>query len=333
MGIMSARWSPAPVWPESGGKPELSSLAQNQRVAHRFGGVWTEIKLRALTEYLDFYQKALKNKGFETWYVDAFAGTGDRHTELQRGGIFEGAPIEHVEQILDGSARKALKVDPPFNHYWFSEVHRSRADVLRGLRAEFAADITVRSGEANAGLRTLFTSAPWTNHRDSRKQRGVVFLDPYGMSVEWSTLELLAATRRVDVWYLFPRKAVVQQLANDISRVDQGKRSSLSRIFGTDEWVPEFYAARPVQGRLFEPQDSSSMCRTASSDEICGYARRRLKSLFCYVSDPLPLIVRGRDFFELYCLSNNGRAIPLIKKGVEYVIRKYKPASHHKYVR
>lgn len=308
-------------------------MAHNQRVAHRFGGVWTEIKLRALTEYLDFYQKALKNKGFETWYVDAFAGTGDRHAELQRGGIFDGGPIEHVERILDGSARKALKVDPPFNHYWFSEAHHGRANVLRALRAEFPADITVRSGEANAELRTLFTSAPWKNHRDSWKQRGVVFLDPYGMSVEWSTLELLAATKRVDVWYLFPRKAVVQQLANDINRIDQSKRSSLSRIFGTDEWEHEFYAARPVQGRLFEPQDSSSMCRTASPQEICAYARTRLRSLFCYVSDPLPLIVRGRDFFELYCLSNNGPAIPLIKKGVEHVIRKYTPASHRKYVR
>lgn len=305
-------------------------MAQKQRVAHRFGGVWTEIKLRALTEYLDFYQKALKNKGFETWYVDAFAGTGDRHAELAEGGIFDGGPIEHVERILDGSARKALKIDPPFSHYWFSEAHRGRADVLRALKAEFPHDIQVQPGEANAELRALFTSAPWADHRVSWKQRGVVFLDPYAMSVEWSTLQLLAETKRVDVWYLFPRKAVVQQLANDGSGIDNGKRRSLSRIFGSGNWEQEFYQPRPVQGRLFEPADSSPMGRVASPDEICAYARKRLKTLFCYVSEPLPLIARGRDLFELYCLSNNGQAVHLITKGVEHVIKKYMPASRRR---
>ena len=305
-------------------------MERQQRVAHRFGGVWTEIKLRALTEYLGFYQKALKNKGFETWYVDAFAGTGDRHAELQQGGIFDGEPIEHVERILDGSARKALKIDPPFSHYWFSEAHRGRADVLRALKAEFPHDITVRPGEANAELRALFTSAHWANHPDSWKQRGVVFLDPYAMSVEWSTLQLLAETKRVDVWYLFPRKAVVQQLANDRSGIDEAKRRSLSRIFGTEEWEREFYQPRPVQGRLFEPTDSSSFGRVAAPDEICAYARKRLKTLFCYVSEPLPLLAKGRDLFELYCLSNNGPAIHLITKGVDHVMKKYMPASRRK---
>lgn len=308
-------------------------MGRKQRVAHRFGGVWTEIKLRALTEYLEFYQRALRNQGFETWYIDAFAGTGDRHAELQQGGIFDGGPIEHVERILDGSARKALKIDPPFSHYWFTEAHGGRAEVLRALKAEFPHDITVRSGEANAELRTLFTSGPWTGHRDSWKQRGVVFLDPYGMSVEWSTLELLARTKRVDIWYLFPRKAVIQQLAKDISGIDEGKRGSLSRIFGTEEWEQEFYRPQPVQGKLFEPATNSAMGRAASPEEICAYARQRLRSLFCYVSDPLPLTVRGSDFFELYCLSNNGPAIPLIKKGVGHVIGKYMPASHRKSAR
>jgi len=308
-------------------------LASKQRVAHRFGGVWTEIKLRALTEYLYFYQNALKNKGFETWYIDAFAGTGDRHAELQQGGIFEQSPIEHVERILDGSARKALNIDPPFSHYWFIEKHRGRAEALRALKAEFPHDITVMPGEANLELRALFASPPWANHANSRKQRGVVFLDPYGMSVEWSTLQILAETKRVDVWYLFPRKAVVQQLAKDSRGIDDGKRRRLSQIFGTDDWEREFYSVRPVQGGLFDQPNDAPMDRMATPEEICAYARKRLKTLYCYVSEPLPLIVRGRDFFELYCLSNNGPAVSLIEKGVDHVRRKYRPASHRKYDR
>ncbi|QUT06576.1 three-Cys-motif partner protein TcmP [Sphingobium phenoxybenzoativorans] len=227
-------------------------MGGKKRIAHRFGGVWTEIKLRALTDYLGFYQNALKNQGFETWYIDAFAGTGDRHAELKRGGIFENSPIEQVEHILDGSARKALKIDPPFTHYWFSEQHRGRAKQLEELKDQWPYDIQVKPGEANAELQTLFSSKPWSGGNKSGRQRGVVFLDPYGMSVDWKTLEMLAATRRVDVWYLFPRAAVIHQLANDLAGVDEGKRRALARIFGSEDWEEQFYSAQPA-GRLHLP--------------------------------------------------------------------------------
>lgn len=301
-----------------------------KRVAHRFGGVWTEIKLKALTEYLDFYQNALKNQGFETWYIDAFAGTGDRHAELDRGGIFEGQPIERLELILDGSARKALSIAPPFDHYWFTEQHRERARALENLREEFPHDISISPGEANSELVALFNSPKWTSGSVARKQRGVVFLDPYEMSVNWTTLEALADTRRVDVWYLFPRKAVVQQLAHDIRGVDEAKRAKLAQIFGSSDWEEEFYKALPVQGLPFDERPLETKGRVASPEQISAFARKRLKKLFCYVSDPLPLIVNGSDFFELYCLSNNPPAIPLIRRGVDHVMRKYTPASRRR---
>lgn len=301
-------------------------------VAHRFGGVWTEIKLKALTDYLWFYQNALKNQGFETWYIDAFAGTGDRHAELKEGGIFENSPIEHVERIFDGSARKALKIEPPFTHYWFSEQHQGRAKQLENLKNQWHYDIQIRSGEANAELRSLFSSQPWSGGPNSGRQRGVVFLDPYGMSVNWSTLEILAETQRVDVWYLFPRAAVIHQLANDLDAIDGGKRRSLARIFGSDDWENEFYSSRPAQASLFDPEPIQKKGRHATSNEIAAFARKRLREIFCYVSNPLPLVVKGHDYFELYCLSNNRNAIGLIQKGVNHVIQKYTPASRRKSV-
>ena len=302
-------------------------MAGPKRVAHRFGGVWTEIKLKALNDYLAFYQEALKNQGFETWYIDAFAGTGDRHAELTQGGIFEGNPIEHVERILDGSARKALKIVPPFAHYWFAEQHRGRARQLEKLKSEWPYDIQIRAGEANAELRSLFAARPWSGGTTTGKQRGVVFLDPYGMSVDWETLHVLAATQKVDVWYLFPRAAVIHQLANDIRGIDEGKRRALARIFGGDDWESEFYSMKPAQMSFLDETPEQSKGRHASPAQIASFARKRLGKLFCYVSEPLPLLVNGHDYFELYCLSNNRNAISLIKKGVQHVIKKYTPAS------
>ena len=46
--------------------------------AHQFGGPWTVEKLDALRAYLIAYAQALKNQPFRRYYIDAFAGTGDR---------------------------------------------------------------------------------------------------------------------------------------------------------------------------------------------------------------------------------------------------------------
>lgn len=301
-----------------------------QKPKHQFGGPWTEIKLDAISDYLGFYQKALKNKGFETWYVDAFAGTGERHAKVIKGGIFDDAPIEEVEEVMAGSAIRALNINPPFAHYWFSEMRPTRAKALESLREGRNADIIVRGGDANRELHDLFASRPWTGHRDSWRQRAVVFLDPYGMSVGFETLQMLAGTERADVWYLFPRKAVIQQLANDASGLDESKRASLNRIFGCEDWEEIFYRSQPAQGGLFDTPATPESIRTANGDEIAAFARKRFGEIFAYVSKPIPLLVNGRDFFELYCFSNNKSAIDLIRRGVEYVIEKYTPASRRR---
>ena len=297
---------------------------------HEFGGPWTEVKLDAISEYLNFYQKALKNSGFETWYVDAFAGTGERHAKVIKGGIFDDTPIEEVEEVLAGSAKRALEINPPFAHFWFSEQRPTRVRALEALREEYDRDVIVRMGDANQRLRELFSSPPWEKHPDRWKQRAVVFLDPYGMSVGFDTLKMLADTRRADVWYLFPRKAVIQQLANKASGIDDDKRASLTRIFGCDDWAERFYKAQPTQASLFDSPETPERIRMATGDEIAAFARERFGGVFAYVSDPIPLLINGREFFELYCFSNNPPAIDLIKKGVNHVVKKYTPASHRK---
>ena len=86
---------------------------------HRFGGAWTEIKLDAIVYYLECYTRALTHKKFDLWYIDAFAGTGERTVETTIGGLFEGRPIETQIEARAGSARRALGVSPPFSTLHF----------------------------------------------------------------------------------------------------------------------------------------------------------------------------------------------------------------------
>jgi three-Cys-motif partner protein len=297
-------------------------------VKHEFGGDHTELKLDVIRAYLDFYCNALKNKNFETWYIDGFAGTGFRQEVKQTGGLLDGEPIALEERTLLGSASIALATTPPFDHYHFVEAHGPRRQALKKMCENAGhANAVVHDGDANLRIAELLQSALWTNSRTGRRQRAVVFLDPYGMGVRWQTLELLANSQRADIWYLLNLKAIHQQMAKDSKAIDPGKFAALSDIFGTTDWRSEFYVSRPTQGALFGPVEDSD-ARVGSREDVSKFVRKRLNTLYSYVSEPLPLTVGTIDrYFELYCLSNSksDTAISLIKKGVKDIITKRVP--------
>lgn len=291
---------------------------------HRFGGPWTEIKLDAISDYLGFYTQALKQKPkpetpFILWYVDAFAGSGERTAARETGGILENRPISLDAVQLDGSAKRALAIEPPFSKYVFIEQDARRAVQLGTLAGE-GRSIKVLNGDANEVLQQFFDQPPW-----SRKglNRAVVFLDPYDMAVRWATLAALAKTKAVDVWYLFPLNATVRQLAHDYAAVDDPKQASLDEIFGTRDWREDLYKEE-VTPDLFTPVSRTR--RSVTQAQIEAYVRKRLNSLFPYVSQPLPLLTpRGAQLFSLFCLSANDSPIAhsLIERGVRHVLKKY----------
>ena len=162
--------------------------------SHAFGGQWTTAKLAVLAEYLSRYTTALKAQPFEKYYIDALAGTGYRDARRRPGTpdtigpLFPDLAESEPQELLDGSARQALRVIPTFDRYVFIERSRTRCAQLEGLKAEFpelAKAMSVREGDANAVLQEL-CNGNWKN------RRAVVFLDPYGMQVEWTTIEVIA---------------------------------------------------------------------------------------------------------------------------------------------
>ena len=192
----------------------MSAATIGSDQGHRFGGAWTEVKLDAVHDYCHYFNKVLKDqpsadRPFQRWYFDAFAGSGTRRVERATGGLLEGRPVAIEAKDMAGSVLKALQVEPAFDRLAFIEGHRGRFRSLEGIRAEHPErGIVCLNGDANQKLAEIFGSPPWSNQVDGRGScRGLCFLDPYGMSVDWETLQVLAATRRVDVWYLFPRAA------------------------------------------------------------------------------------------------------------------------------
>lgn len=289
---------------------------------HNFGGAWTEIKLDAVQRYLEMYAAAL-SPIFDLWYIDAFAGSGTRTVKTTAGGLLEGTPLEFVKRRLDGSAKRALQITPAFDHFLFIEADTEFHEALKGLKEQYPErDINCVHGDANNELKKVALS-PWVKKKSGR---GVVFLDPYSMHVDWETLVTLSKTEVLDIWYLFPIGAVSRQLAVDFTRIDKHKAAALDRVIGR-HWRDLYKEHSFSMPSLFgEDIHISQTTRAKGRQRIENWVKAQLSQTFKYCSDPLPLLIgNGQQLFSLFLLVANPRksAIDLAKRFSKDVIKKY----------
>jgi three-Cys-motif partner protein len=268
---------------------------------HRFCGDWTEAKLDVLAKYLRGYTTALKNTTFEKLYIDAFAGTGYREARRDDEGpavspalLLPDLAEPEPQALLDGSARRALATNPPFDRYLFIERDAARCSQLETLRAEFpqlADAIEIRQGDANAKIQALCSEA-WG------RRRAVLFLDPYGMQVEWATIEAVARTQAIDLWILFPLGIGVNRLLVKSGDVPEPWRRRLDCLLGTQDWYDEFYRVESTP-TLFGGAEERVI--KASTQTIGKYFVKRLQSVFAGVA-PEPAVLRNSKNVPLYLL-------------------------------
>lgn len=287
-------------------------------VDHIFGGNWTEEKLARLREYLNAYRSALKYKTyFTTWYVDAFAGTGSRSTAGQPEPQTDLEDFEsdvEASAYRDGSAKIALSIDNPFDRYLFIEKSRSKVHDLRtAIEREFPtlqSRCEIRHQEANAAL------SEWAKQRNWTKERAVVFLDPYGMQVNWETIALLANTKGVDLWYLFSSPA---RLLTRDGNIDQSWRDRLDAVFGTNDWYEHFYKKR-IESDLFGSYEVTD--RDATEKNVKSYIEGRLGSCFAEVAPSL--ILRNSKSSPLFLLcfaAANERGAPIALRIAKSILK------------
>ncbi|MGK7921692.1 MAG: three-Cys-motif partner protein TcmP [Trichodesmium sp.] len=261
-----------------------------------FGGNWTEDKLNRVRKYLGAYAKIMNKYSFNYAYIDAFAGTGYREIkeiEDKDTLLFPEFSDLAVQRFLDGSARIALQVTPRFNKYIFIEKNESKVSELNQLKRDFpqlADDIVIVNEEANKFLKNICLK-DWTRHR------AVLFLDPFGMDVKWNTVELIAQTKAIDLWYLFPIMGVNRLLKKD-GNIEEVNRSKLNEIFGTIDWYDTFYQVRGEQN-LFGFYSFTE--KTVDGKSIGQYFIDRLKTIFEGVAEN-PLLLYNSCNSPLFLL-------------------------------
>lgn len=179
--------------------------------------------------------------------------------------------------MVPGSASIAIGCTPKFRKMIFIEKSSRRVKALERLKnATPERHISIIRDDANTALPVCLRTL------DPRQDRAIVFLDPYGMQVEWSTLRQIAASALTDLWYLFPLSGLYRQATRDASAIDESKEASLTRIFGTDEWRQAFYGS-PAQQDFF---GHKSEVRLSDIPEMLDWVKRRLETIFPGVATP-----------------------------------------------
>lgn len=275
---------------------------------HQFGGQWTSRKLDVLERYLRSYTTALKDKPnparpFRKAFIDAFAGSGYRDASRAADGthdtqrlLFPDLADEEPQGLLEGSARLALKTQPPFDRYIFVERSRDRCVQLENLKLEFpelANRIDIQQGDANAEIQQL-CSGNWRSHR------AVLFLDPYGLQVDWATVEAVAGTEAIDLWLLFPLGIGVNRLLTQSGDIPEDWRRRLNRLLGTDEWYSEFYNVESTLNLSLFGTDQEQVVK-ARMEDIGQYFIDRLGKIFAGVARE-PGVLRNSRNNPLYLL-------------------------------
>lgn len=266
----------------------------DQGSVHAFGGDWTQRKLAVLQRYLSAYTTALRCQPFELWYVDAFAGTGTRVAHDVRSGSPPASEPDEPRALLDGSARLALRTSPPFDRFLFIERNTRHVAALKALSESARrspGSVLVQHGDANELLVALA-------REDWRRRRGVLFLDPYGMQLDWATLEAIADTRALDVWLLVPIGMGLVRLLPRDGAVPEPWRRRMDRFLGTNSWYDAFYRTQRSP-TLFDP--GATELERARPAALAEFVQARLRLLFPGVAQ-LPGVLRNSRNNPLYVL-------------------------------
>jgi three-Cys-motif partner protein len=261
-------------------------------------GYWTEIKLSILNEYAKPYNQILRANRLRTIYIDAFAGAGHHRAKGS-------------DRIIDGSPRRAMNVEPPFDVLHFIDIDTARVAELRRLTiGRFNA--CVHHGNCNQILlEEIFPRIGYENY-----ERALCILDPYGLHLDWEVIKAAGDSRVTEIFLNFP---VMDMNMNVFwaspDRVTEASRQRMTRFWGDQSWREAAY--EPVQG-LF-----GTMTEKNPIENVVKAFQERLKRIagFQFVPEPMPMRNSNRTivYFLFFAAQK-----PVAKDIVQHIFEKYR---------
>ena len=305
----------------------------------RWGGSWTEQKLEALEKYIRAYLRIMhineRARRFTKIYLDGFAGSGKRYTRKVKDKkptqqeqelipeVSTEVEREELREYMEGSVLRVLKVEEPapFDRYIFIDTDPNETQKLQQISAQFLSrNIEVVTQDANTYIQN------WCRQMEAF-DRAVVFLDPFGLQVEWETIRAIAETEKIDCWLLIPLGVGLLRMLPHNNMISEQNQQILTRSFGTEEWKERFYQRSEALVLPFEEDEfrQDEYYRVHQS-QIAQFIIERLRLVFPsegVIKEPLVLRNSKNNPIYLFAFAAaNPKGAPTAVKIAQYIIGK-----------
>jgi len=283
-----------------------------------WGGPWTEKKLKAFSKYVWSYLTIMKKFSFwETIYFDGFAGSGTKEKEANTP-LYEQLHItEAEEKTYKGAAERVLTLedDLTFNYYYFIDKEEKSLNKLKAkLKDIEGKKLVFRSGDMNKHIKDLAKAL----HDKKKKLAALVFLDPFGMQIDWASIEALKGSRS-DVWILVPTGVIVNRLLDRAGKLEFSDK--LESFFGLPiEEIKTFFYKHEKKQTLFGEEEIITKV-SKPIEKIAKLYADRMKTIWQHVTDE-PLVLKNRNgvpIFHFVFASNNENAKKIAKQIIQNI--------------
>jgi len=248
---------------------------------NQFGGNWTEMKIKMIVDYAKAYLTIMnKYPQFEVIYFDGFAGSGD----ISKDNTTD---IDSIK----GAAIRILEIDQPkpFDMYYFVELNERNAEELKStIRNTFIEKSKIAYIACEDCNNKLVSLSQYLRKRPNA--RVLAFIDPYGMAVNWSSIEVLKGLG-IDLWMLVPTGIGVSRLLKGDGNIPDAWLNRLEKFLGItrQEIMKNFYKKQSYQD-LFTSEPVTLQIKDRDTiSKIHDLYKERLLTVFKYVSDAFVL--------------------------------------------
>lgn len=281
-----------------------------------WGGPWTEKKLEAFSKYVWSYLTIMKKYPYwKTIYFDGFAGSGTREKRTNRDLMQQLKITEEEERTYKGAAERVLGLENlGFDYYYFIDKNEESLNKLKQkLNEQFKnKNPEFRLGDANEQLNKLAKAL------QDNKYAALVFLDPFGMQIDWNSIANLKGTRS-DVWILVPTGVIVNRLLDKAGKLEFSDK--LESFFGLPiaEIKSFFYEEKKIPTLFGEEEIITKVSKPI--EKIANLYAQRMKTIWEHVTEE-PLVLKNSNnvpIFHFVFASNNKNAKKIAKQIIDKI--------------
>jgi len=193
--------------------------------------------------------------------------------------------------------------------YYLVELNKKKAKELDdNINSKFlkkTKSIFIISEDCN---KKLVDMSKYLQSKNGQKTKVLAFVDPYGMEINWESIECLKGLS-IDLWILLPTGIGINRLLKRDGNISDEWMIKLEKALGlSSKIIKDYFYKKEIENTLFG-EISFTKKQENSIDKIVSLYKDRLSEIFEYVSNPYELKnSNGNKMYHLLLASNNKTA-------------------------